>query len=335
MACLFKRENGFYYIVSLRGRRRKWESLRTRSEEQARKVFDERMEEEEARRVMRFSFFSKEFLERGQMQYKGNTLVIYRAAFRNFERLVGDKALRRIGPMDVERFKAARLKEVSASSVNVEFRSLRAAFGDARRLKLIDENPFGFVKSVAEPFHEAAYLPPAEIRRLLATIDDPAFREIVIFALLTMMRRGEIVNLTWDDVDLTSEVIKVRPSRRFRPKAGKSRLVPMHPWVHELLTRLPRRGGLVFCRPGGFAITGDWLSRRLKYYLKRGGFDERLHFHSLRHSGISWLHENRVPTEHIQRIAGHSNALTTQVYLHADPALLLKAVGAFGDFSQY
>jgi integrase/recombinase XerD len=254
---------------------------------------------------------------------------MYRGAFKNLIRIIGDKLMKKVSPLDVEAFKINRAKEIAPVSVNVELRSLRAAFREAKRLRLIDESPFEGMKQLRVPHKEGKCLTETEFWKLIE-IMDPEFRNLIKFALYTVTRLGEIVSLRWDDVDLAARKIHIRSKADFRVKGGKPRSVPLHPWVSAFLESRKRQGEYVFTKSNGWPLQGPTVSRKLKRYLRKAGLDEGLHFHSLRHTGISWLQNRGVSPQFVQRIAGHSSLNVTQIYTHVHDESLFSAINAFG-----
>ncbi len=146
-----------------------------------------------------------------------------------------------------------------------------------------------------------------------------------------MMRLGEITNLQWVDVDLVRREIHLRSNGEFRVKGGKPRTIPMNDWVYHFLASKARRSEHVFSKRNGCPLNGPAVSRRFKSYVRRAGLSERIHFHSLRHTGISWLINKGVPLPFVQRIAGHSSLTVTEIYTHLEDKSLISAINSFGE----
>ncbi len=331
MACLFRRKNGFFYIVSCKGSRRIWRSLRTRDLEAAQLLFVEAEESMERSRRTTLSSFFRDFLERAPLTYQDKTISIYERSFRKFLKSCGDKAIKLVVPADAERFKVVRSREISPVSVNIELKSLRAAFNESRRMQLTERNPFDGLKLVRVPYREAAHLTEDELSGLLCSINDKEFRHIIKFAVLTMMRRGEIVNLRWKDIDLARKQIHVRSTDTFIVKGGKPRAIPMSEWVSQFLKQRSQKEVFVFLSRDGKRLDGNALSRRFKRHVRRSGLNDAIHFHSLRHTGISLLINKGVPSNFVQQIAGHSSLRVTEVYTHYERKSLCDAMRAFDE----
>lgn len=328
MSCLFRRGNGIYYVVTLQKGRRVWQSLKTRTESEARRAFDTIETEQQLRTSMPLSLYADEFLAKASLNLSGRTIAMHAQAFKNLMRICNNRPIKKISPLHVDAFKLKRAQEVAPVSVNIEIRSLRAAFAEARRLKLIEENPFEGVKQVRVPYKEAKYPSEPEFSHLLDVVEDTGFRNLITFAVFTMMRLGEIVNLRWIDVDLQRRCIHVRSNEGFRVKGGKPRTVPMNTWICEFLGGA-RKGDRVFCNRSGRPLQGQAVSRRFKRYVRTANLDDAIHFHSLRHTGISWLINKGVAPQFVQHVAGDSSLAVTQIYSHVEDKNLIAAVDTF------
>jgi len=158
---------------------------------------------------------------------------------------------------------------VKPVSVNIELRTLRAAFKTAKRWKLIESNPFSDVELVATPDQAPHFLTVQDFERLLGCIAEGWLRELVLFAVLTGMRRGEILNLKWEQIDSSQRVVTVETSQTFRTKQGRRRTIPLNETALYLLnsTKEKSTSSYVFTlndRP----ILGNWASALFRRYVR-------------------------------------------------------------------
>jgi len=185
---------------------------------------------------MFFSEFVKEFEEIEGPNLRESTLVgIYGRAFKTFVSVCGDRDLSFYTARDVDLYKAKRAVCCSPTTVNIEFRSLKAAFNCAVRWDLLRENPFAKCSPMRIPERQPKFLSEEEFWRLCSRAD-ALFRRMFVFTVLTGMRLGEVLNLEWGSVDLKRKLILVSNSDGFLTKTGKMRVVPMSDRVLELLT---------------------------------------------------------------------------------------------------
>ena len=181
----------------------------------------------------------------------------------------------------------------------------------------------------AHPDPDFDFLTFEEADRLIAGPRDE-WRVMIFLALRTGMRRGELLGLRWEDVDLSVGRINVRQSyvrEEFgTPKSGKPRLIPLGDDVIEAL-RFQRhdRGPLVFCDYHGKPLTPSLLMSPLTRALKRAGL-RSVGWHVLRHTFASHLVMRGVALKVVQELLGHSSIETTMIYAHLMPEIVRDAV---------
>jgi len=171
-----------------------------------------------------------------------------------------------------------------------------------------------------------------EFERLYDEIDDVSFEELVAVAVTTAMRAGEIASLECCDIDFDGRRIELRNKSFHLVKGGKERSIPMSDIVCEILKSRAVHQGRVFLNAKGRPYSVKALSDRFRRYRRKAGLPEGIRFHTLRHTAITWMHQNGVPSEFIRQIAGHSSILTTHLYTHASPGHLLAASNTLSDW---
>jgi integrase len=149
----------------------------------------------------------------------------------------------------------------------------------------------------------------------------------------TGLRRGELLNLRWADVDLQAGRLVVRNREGFTSKNGRERLVPVVGRALETLREMygardPLDNERVFVDGDGKPPKPDRVSRRFKFYVRKAKLPnaDRLSFHSCRHTFCSWLSMKDVPIRKISELAGHSSTAVTEVYSHLQPESLERAM---------
>lgn len=178
------------------------------------------------------------------------------------------------------------------------------------------------------------YLNREEVDRIAAKAQDmgyPWLSDLVRVAVLTGLRRSELVNLRWEHVDLEARRIVVANTQGFRTKSGADRVVPLATGVTQVLLRRQQASSSpwVFTHSQG-QIDADYLSRKFKTAAREAGIPD-IHLHHLRHTACSWLAEQGVPVEVIRRFAGHSTITVTEKYMHVRQDMIFSTVlDAFG-----
>jgi integrase len=200
---------------------------------------------------------------------------------------------------------------------------LRSMLNTARRWKLLDHDPFDGFSFPLPPQSVPVFLTRGDFQRLLNSIKENWLRELVTFAVLTGMRRGETINLRWEQVDLSNRLIHLQTSETFRTKQGKRRTIPVSDTAFYLLKA--RQGK----SPSEFVFTLNdrpifegWVTHLFKRYVREAGLNGKLHFHSLRHTFATWLVQDGVSLYEVQKLLGHSSIAVTQVYSHLQPEQL-------------
>jgi integrase len=329
-----KRCNQIYYIGYYLNGRRKWKSTGATVKAEALRALTQFKELLQARGgSVSLEQFNTQFLAYGETNYSPKTLTLYRAILTRFLCVVRNISLPELNPQHIDRYKSERLKtlkargkqeehqKVSPISVNVELRMLKAAFNTARRWKLLDSNPFEGVRLAEVPEHEPLYFSAGDFERLVGCIKENWLKEIVILAVLTGMRRGELLNLRWQEVDLQSRLIRIQSTPTFKTKQGRKRVIPLNDTAFYLLQSKHGKdtSDYVFTLNGKQVFDG-WLTHAFKKAVRRAKLEMTgLHFHSLRHTFASWLVQDGVSLYEVQKLLGHSSSSVTEVYSHLQP----------------
>lgn len=326
---LFKRNNGKYYVLYVENGRKRWKSTRAGSKPAALKVLtnlEKLFSAENPPKTLHQ--FTQEFLDYARSTFAHRTWLIYSGALNNLESLAGNTQLTLLTPQHFDNYKTKRLEaKKSPVTVNIELRALKAAMNTALRWKYLEANPLGNVTQARVAETSPTYFTKQDFQGLLNAISEEWLRELVVFAALTGMRRGELVNLRWEDIDLKRKLIRIQSNPTFRTKQGKRRIIPMSDVVFSLLSSKAQhiRCEYIF-HLKGFKVNDDYASKRFKSFVRKVGLDGKLHFHSLRHTFASWLVQDGVSLYEVQRLLGHSNSKVTQMYSHLEPEKLHSTV---------
>ena len=217
----------------------------------------------------------------------------------------GKMQIGKIRPADILSYCNQVEAETSSSTANRHLSLLRLVFnkaiawGDFHGL-----NPCNGIKKKPEPNHRLRYLSPEEIRQLLAACHQRLY-PVVSCALMTGMRKGEILRLDWRDIDFQSNTIQV-----LQTKSGKPRKIPLWNKLKQILLDLgPKTAGPVF------ALPEIMLRRYFVMALKDARIPE-FRFHDLRHTFASYFAMKTGDLPVLQQILGHSTIQMTLRYAH-------------------
>jgi integrase/recombinase XerD len=274
--------------------------------------------------------FKKEFLEYSSGVHSRKTIRTHKTAFREFIRVEGNKPLQSIGIREIEHFLSKKKQEASEWTARKYYGSLASAFEKAVHWELIKANPFRKVKKPKPPEVLPLFFSEEEFNTLLSSVLSKEFRDLCITALLSGLRLAELLNLRWNDLDFTSKVIQVKNSETFTTKSRKNRIVPMSEELFRLLKErkenVRTESAFVFHNKKGKPLKEQTISQQFKKYVISAGVNNRLHFHSLRHSFATHLVKKGVPLFAIQKLLGHSTSKTTEIYSHLLPQQLHREV---------
>lgn len=174
-----------------------------------------------------FSEFAKDYIEYAKVNKRSWDRDA--CSLRTLVPVFGSYTLADISPFLIEKYKLERKKSVSARTVNMELSLLRRMFNLGITWDKCLSNPVSKVKFYKEEIKGVRVLTKEEEERLLESSSDH-LKTVLITALNTGMRYGEIINLCWKDVDLDLGYIEVEKS-----KSGKSRQIPMNERLKEAL----------------------------------------------------------------------------------------------------
>ncbi len=280
------------------------------------------------------SQFKTDFLVYARETFAKSTVTLYEKALNNLSHIVGDVPLNTITAHHWDLYKIERLKtrNCNASSkepisyiapitINIELKNLRASFNTALRWNYIQSNPFSRQKLCFVNEQSPVFFTREDFKEFMKCIEEGWFKEIVIFATLTGMRRGEIINLRWSDIDLQRKTIAIQSNPTFRTKQGKHRTIPLNETAVYILQQKAKKlfSDYVFTF-NGKQINFETLTHKFKDKVILSKLDnQKLHFHSLRHTFASWLVQDGVSIYAVKELLGHSDVKTTQVYSHLQP----------------
>lgn len=209
-------------------------------------------------------------------------------------------------------------KQLTETTVNRDIECLRHLLYWAVDEGILPANPIARIRLERERRKKKPVLSLAEEVLLLATAA-PHLRDITLFALDTGMRRGEILNQTWDDVDFSRRLLYVTHSKT---PEGEAREIPLSERIMSLLSAMKKDSGLLFTFDGKpiFSLKTAWKAaiRRSKIRYIR--------FHYLRHTFNTRLLELGVPREVRMALLGHTFGDTHESYEHVELPLKREAI---------
>lgn len=166
-----------------------------------------------------------------------------------------------------------------------------------------------------------------EIEKILAD-EDYLHHGLVLFAVYTGMRMGELLGLKWEDIydDMIHITRQFQRGTWQEPKNRKKRTVPLHPKLKTYVKKNKKKKGLVFCTVLGTPLDHRNVSRSLSRYYKRIGIEHKK-FHAYRATFCTNLCKKGVPLQTVAKLAGHESvAVTAKYYAFVDAKEMATAI---------
>ncbi len=261
----------------------------------------------------------------------------------------GNQFIKSITHADIERFKSHRLltpvrcgtdaktgeptcRPRAIAAVNRELELMRAVMRYAQRQGWIYRSPFEMgsplISKADETRRERTLSHDEEALLLAACAGRRAhLRPLLIAALDTGMRRGELLKLEWRDVDLAGAIIIVRA---MNSKTARARIVPMTPRLRAELGALWQKSALDMSARI-FGIT-DTVKNSFASACRAAGIDG-FRFHDCRHTAITRMIAAGVPAEEVMKISGHTQTSTFLRYLNPTGYSLNRAAELLSSFN--
>ncbi len=301
-------------------------STKTKNKKSAQKIFD-RTKGQVAEGTfklkpdcrMTFEKLVEEFIEKHSKVEKTNPLVDVHLSKRLIK-FFGQTPIEKITPLDLKEWRKWRVEHVTQrgtkikkSSVNRELALLKTMFNLAVEWGWLSESPANSMKPLKGETKRMRFLTNEEISHLLSCA--PGYmKPIIITAISTGMRRGEILNLKWKEVDLEHGFIRV-----VKTKNHESRDIPVNRYLAETLEGLSESrepGGYVFCNGNGKKRCT--IGQAFRKATAKAGLED-FRFHDLRHTAASLFASRGCDIVTLQHLLGHKSILMTQRYAHLLP----------------
>jgi len=326
-----------YYLNYIDGQGERTQKIvrQARSHEEAVQELMKAMAEAEANRQgfkkperINFRDFSDRYLEKYALTNK-RSWKTDRSYIKSMLPVLGDRFLDEITSEEIEEFKTFRLArdKVEKSTVNRCLAIMRKLFNLAADWGYIQRDQIPRFKLFPEGnILKERILSEAEEGRLLGAAA-LHLRSILVVALNTGCRLGEILNLQWDQVDLKARTIRVE-----RTKNDKIRIIPVNSALDEELARLSssRNGsGYVFFNP---ETQKPYTSIKTAFKAAcRRALISGLRLHDMRHTFATRLIASGVDLITVKDLLGHGSVRITEKYAHSNQDQKRKAVAVLSD----
>lgn len=282
-------------------------------------------------------------------EIKPTSFELYESVYRNYIKtyLIADLPIKDLKSLKIQEYYNTLLdNNVSTCNIKKSHKLLRQFFDYTEKEGYILKNPCLNVTLpknlktteaiINERKNKFQYFNENEIKELLELFKNTRYYNVILFALGTGMRKGEILGLQWKDVDFEHNEIHVIHNLSYvadinkdgkknystilqTPKSNNSiRVIPMSNKIFNLLNSLPKNSDYVFCNEQGSHFDIKWTEKFWHNKLKDTNMKDK-RFHDLRHTFATMLLLNGANLIQIKELLGHSSVKITEMYLDALP----------------
>ena len=234
----------------------------------------------------------------------------------------GNLNIRNLDTEKVERWQSTLLKSGKPATANRKLACLKHMMTKAVDWNMASEDMLKQVRKVKfakERNRRLRFLDVEECQRLIGCCS-PHLKPIVITALNTGMRRGEILSLKWEHVDLRHGFISLEDT-----KSGECRVIPINNVLKSLIDGMPHSIESVYVFTGKDGDPYKEIKRSFNTALRKAEICNAT-FHSLRHTFASHLVMKGVDLTTVKELLGHKSLTMTLRYSHLAPEHKTKAV---------
>ncbi len=283
-----------------------------------------------------------------------STLVFYKGATKKFLTFLGEGADRDIAlitKLDVTNFRNSQIGTLHPKTVNHDLKCLKMLFKAARREGLLVDDPTEFVDTVRNREKDSETPKRAftldELKATLAACNKE-WKSMMIFGLYTGQRLKDIADLTWANLDLDKELIRLTTDKTDRRMQIP---IPAPLLRHiETLSAPDGRPEDCFIHPRSASLDSGTLSNQFGKILATAGLREKkahrkshglgrsakrtynaLTFHSLRATATTMMHDAGIPAAIVQEIIGHDSEEIHRAYVKVDRTMMAKGTDSLPD----
>ena len=302
--------------------------------------------------------FIDSWLARKKPEIAPSSLAFYSAKTTDFMAWLGERAandIRTLTSADILNYRNWCAERVSPATVNHNLKTVRMVFESAKREGLLVENPaelVGAVKRSKRGGRRAFTLP--ELRAILAVADDE-WRSLIQFGFYTGQRLGDLARLTWQNVDLAQNEIRLATSKTGRRQiipiaaplrrhieglpASDDPKQPLHSRAFEIVAQRDNTATLsrlFYDLMAQAGLVGEKSHRKAEAGAGRKGRREisEISFHALRHTATSFLKNAGVSSAIVQEFIGHDSEAINRVYTHIETETMRKAADRLPDLTE-
>lgn len=326
----------YYQLIYFIGNKRTTISTRTVNRAEAEEFLENFRKElsepqQQKIQIITLSKFRDEYVEYIKATKSKSYVRSVQLSFKMLIDFTGDIMLTRLDLRTLDKFIVITYSRTKRGA-SLYYRTLKAAFSKAVVWNYLPDNPLKKIKSPKVSKSFPIFISEVELQLIIANTAEQFLKDLYLTAFYTGMRLGELANMKWNWIDLNQNIITVQCSESFTTKSKKERIIPICQTLKKnLLNSFPKIVNIlnedyVFTRIQGIKLNEDYVSKKFKKVVKLLGLNDKIHFHTLRHSFASLLVQKGVSLYVVKELLGHEDLATTQIYSHLQKENLMEAV---------
>lgn len=331
-----KKDKGYQYIITYksfdRWRQKSKQGFKTKAEAQDHmlrtlKELEKLVNSECISEEITLNEFYNEYLKHMKIHCEDSSISNFETAYKKIN--LKDKPIRKVRKIDAQKGIDALIeKGLKISTVKLYIKTMKAFFNSAiNDYNIISYNPFNSLKLPSEKVESnKRALSDDEVKTILSDFKDSKYYLVILLSLKCGMRLGEILGLTWDNVDLKEN--KIHVVQQYKKINGKyqigtlksknsNRIIPISKEVAETLKEVKVR--YIDNRIVNFK--NNSLSTHLNKELKK----YNITIHELRHTYATTLIKNGLDFKTVAKLLGHDVEQTMKTYSHVTSDMMDRA----------
>lgn len=320
---LRKRNKKWHYDFNLNGKRYR-ESTHTETKELA-KLYAQKIYNEtylNKHHIKNSNVLLNEFIQLHLKTQENNLsrmwLYTKKQILNKFKIIAQEQGIEFIQDVSVEfleKYKMELLKNNKPKTAQNTLGIIQTMLKHAVKLKYIQENPvtqLDIIRGIQK--NKQKYLTKEDIETLLKASKAHYFKDLILVGIYSGMRRGELINLCFEDVDREKKLIYIKNKDNFKTKSRKERVLPLHQNLYQFFNENKHNKGYCFTKNKD-PLNPKTLSLRFVKLCNDLNFKE-ISLHTLRHTFISWCLIEGISIFKVAKWAGHSTTHITELYGH-------------------
>lgn len=244
----------------------------------------------------------------------------------------GNKSLDQIRTLDIEEYKGKKLQEgQSMKSVNNHLIAFNKCMRTAQDWEVINQIPK--VKLLKVPPQKFDFLSTEECSTILSRCEG-MLGEMVLFALYTGVRFGELIAVDWSDINFSKGIVTIQKSitrgQLGSPKSNRIRYIHLHKNILQILNARAQQNGFIFSKEDNQPLNPVLCLNHLHRACELAGL-RKIGWHTLRHTFASRLVQNGVSIVVVKELLGHADIKTTMRYSHLNDATTRDAINTLNE----